>query len=205
VSELALQFESIHAPLQDAERAGLVKRRSSSAGYFDMFRDRSCFRFCLLRETSLVLCRIINEGNPKYLNSPDTPVFHKGKTLYGLFETAKYIRSEDQAIVVEGYMDLLALYQYGFKNVVATLGTALTSDHARLLKRYTSNILVLFDGDEAGQTAQAKSLNVYWLRDSCQKDFAPDLLDPDEFLKKRAAEKVLKDLKPFCRKRLTSS
>ncbi|MBX9767186.1 MAG: DNA primase, partial [Bdellovibrionales bacterium] len=142
-----------------AETLGLIRKRNKGDGYFDLFRDRLMFPILSLNGDPIGFGgRILGDGEPKYLNSPETPLFQKGKVLYGLNETAKYIRSEDQAIVVEGYMDCLALYQAGIKNVVAVLGTALTSDHAKLLSRFTKNVLVLFDNDNAGQAAARKSL-----------------------------------------------
>ncbi len=142
-----------------AERLGLIRKRTKGDGYFDLFRDRLIFPILNLNGDPIGFGgRVIREGEPKYLNSPETPLFQKGKVLYGLNETAKFIRAEDQAIVVEGYMDCLALYQAGIRNVVAVLGTALTADHAKLLSRFTKNVLVLFDTDGAGQAATRKSL-----------------------------------------------
>lgn len=144
---------------QIAETLGLIRKRNKGDGYFDLFRDRLMFPILNLNGDPIGFGgRIMRDGEPKYLNSPETPLFSKGKVLYGLNETAKFIRAEDQAIVVEGYMDCLALYQAGIKNVVAVLGTALTSDHARVLARFTKNVLVLFDTDGAGQAATRKSL-----------------------------------------------
>ena len=104
--------------------------------------------------------RIILDGQPKYLNSPETPVFSKSRTLYALNETAKFIRSEDFVIIVEGYMDAVALYQAGFKNVVAIMGTAMTADHCKMIKRMTPHVLMLLDGDQAGKTAAERSLPI---------------------------------------------
>ena len=133
--------------------------------------------------------RIIEQGEPKYLNSPETPVFIKGRVLYGLHQTARFIRSEDQAVIVEGYMDLVALYQAGIKNVVATLGTALTLDHARILKRLTRNVLVLFDGDQAGQDAAERSLPLLLQADLYPRGLIlPQGMDPDDYVKNYGAE-----------------
>ncbi|MBX9768106.1 MAG: DNA primase, partial [Bdellovibrionales bacterium] len=133
---------------QIAETLGLIRKRNKGEGHFDLFRDRLMFPILNLNGDPIGFGgRIMRDGEPKYLNSPETPLFSKGKVLYGLNETAKFIRAEDQAIVVEGYMDCLALYQAGIKNVVAVLGTALTSDHARVISRFTKNVLVLFDTD----------------------------------------------------------
>jgi DNA primase len=102
--------------------------------------------------------RILKEGEPKYLNSPESAIYHKGEILYGLHVAKRYVPTSDQVIIVEGYFDLLTLHQYGFKQSVATLGTALTTHHIRNLKRYTKNFITLFDGDSAGVQAILRSL-----------------------------------------------
>ena len=95
---------------------------------------------------------------PKYLNSPESPIFNKSRTLYGVHVTAKHIRAQQEVIVVEGYMDLISLYQFGIKNVVATLGTAFTTEHARAIRKLSPKVVVLFDSDDAGQVAAERSL-----------------------------------------------
>lgn len=174
-----------------AEQAGLIRRRrgENSSGHFDLFRERVMFP---IRKVSGEVLgfggRILEKGEPKYLNSPETPVFHKGRTLYGLDQTARYIRSEDRVILVEGYMDLLALFQADFRNVAATLGTALTLDHAAVIKKMTPNITVLFDGDAAGQSAAEKSLPILLQAGLRPRGLIlPENQDPDDFLKARGA------------------
>lgn len=188
---LAQFLESKNVPMALAEEARLVKARSGGkTGYFDIFRERLIFPiFSSMGEPIAFGGRIVLQGEPKYLNSPETLVFHKGKVLYGLNETAKYIRSEDQAIVVEGYMDLIALYQAGIKNVIATMGTALTSDHGRLLSRITKNVVTLFDGDQAGQEAAERSLPLLLAANVYPKGLIlPDNQDPDDFVKAQGSE-----------------
>jgi DNA primase len=184
---LVEHLKSKNIDLKVAEEAGLIKLRSQGNGYFDIFRHRLMFPIrSAMGEVIGFGGRVLDNSQPKYLNSPETLLFSKGKSLYGLNETAKYIRTLDQAIVVEGYMDFLALYQFGFKNAVAPLGTALTADHGRALARYTKNILVLFDGDDAGQKAAVRSLPILLQAGLLPKGiFLPDQLDPDEFLKER--------------------
>lgn len=181
---LHLQKQNISAPL--AEEARLIKARKEGNGFFDLFRDR--LMFPILSPTQEVLAfggRIHDQGEPKYLNSPETLVFNKGKTLYGLAHTAKYIRSEDAVIVVEGYMDLVSLFQSGIKNVVATMGTALTAEHAKLIKRLTPNVYVLFDSDEAGQRAAERSLPLLLAAGLYPKGLIlTEAKDPDEFVTK---------------------
>ncbi len=190
-------LESQNIPMSLAEEARLVKARTGGkSGHFDIFRDRLMFPILsTMGEPIAFGGRIILQGEPKYLNSPETPVFHKGKVLYGLSETAKYIRSEDQVLVVEGYMDLVSLYQSGIQNVVATMGTALTQDHGKLLQRMTKNIVVLFDGDSAGQEAAQRSLPILLAADVYPKGLIlPDGQDPDDYVKAHGPEALKKQL-----------
>jgi DNA primase len=175
---------------QISEEARLVKARKEGNGHFDLFRERLMFPILnTMNEPIAFGGRIILQGEPKYLNSPETLLFHKSKTLYGLHQTARYIRSEDQAIIVEGYMDLVALYQVGIKNVAATMGTALTADHGRMLSRMTKNIVVLFDGDSAGIEAAERSLPILLAADVHPKGLIlPNGQDPDDFVNSHGAE-----------------
>lgn len=184
-SALKNDLKSKEVDLQLAAQLGLIRRRSKGSGYFDIFRHR--LMFPIIDTSGRVLGfggRVLNkEHQPKYLNSPETSIFRKGNIFYGLNETAKFIRAKDSVIVVEGYMDLLALYQGGFKNAVATLGTALTELHARRLAQLTKNVTVLFDGDNAGIIAALKSLNILLKQDLLVKGVRlPDGKDPDDLL-----------------------
>lgn len=178
--------------MEIADEAKLVKRRQDGTGYFDLFRDR--LMFPIQSPSGEVLAfggRIHDQGEPKYLNSPESPVFHKGKVLYGLAQTARHIRSEDLVLVVEGYMDLVSLFQAGLKNAVATMGTALTPDHARLIKRLTQNVVVLFDGDEAGQMAAERSLPILLSQGLYPRGLTlVDAKDPDEYVIKFGVESL---------------
>lgn len=193
---LVKYLESKKVPMDLVEEARLAKARSGGkTGHFDIFRDRLMFPILNpMGEAVAFGGRIIEHGEPKYLNSPETPVFIKGRILYGLAQTARYIRTEDQAIIVEGYMDLVSLYQAGIRNAAATMGTALTPDHGKLLKRMTQNVVVLFDGDSAGQEAAERSLPILLSSDVHPKGLTlPDGMDPDDFVKSKGAE-ALKDL-----------
>lgn len=174
-----------------AEELGLIKKRDSG-GYYDLFRER--LMFTITNQVGEVIGfggRILGDGLPKYINSPESPLFHKGKSLYGLEHASRYIRSQDQVILVEGYMDLIALHQAGFKNVVAPLGTALTLDQCRILSKLTQNVIVLFDGDSAGQAATEKSLPLLFEAGLYPKGLTlPDNQDPDEFLMVNAPDKM---------------
>jgi len=179
-----------------AEEAKLVKARKEGNGHFDLFRDR--LMFPILAPSGEVLAfggRIIEQGEPKYLNSPETLVFNKSRVLYGLAHTGKYIRSDDSVIVVEGYMDLVSLFQAGFKNVAATMGTALTADHAKLIKRLTTNVVVLFDSDEAGQRAAERSLPLLLAAGLYPRGLIlTEAKDPDEFVTKFGFEALQKKI-----------
>lgn len=193
---LAGQLNRSSIPHAVAEEAQLLKRRKEGTGYFDLFRDR--LMFPIHSPTGEVLAfggRIIEQGEPKYLNSPETPVFHKGSVLYGLAQTAKHIRSEDLVLVVEGYMDLVSLYQAGIKNVVATMGTALTPDHAKLIKRLTNNVVVLFDGDDAGKMAAERSLPILLSQGLFPRGITlTEAKDPDEFVIKFGLDALKKEI-----------
>ncbi|MEQ8330544.1 MAG: DNA primase [Longimicrobiales bacterium] len=138
------------------EEVGLLSRSERSPEPYDKFRGRIIFPIEGLSGKVVAFGgRILADRSdaPKYLNSPETPIYHKGQVLYGLHRARHAIRKEEAALVVEGYMDLVALAAHGFDNVVATLGTAMTEEHARLLSRYTSRVLLLFDSDAAGLKA----------------------------------------------------
>ena len=138
---------------------------------------------------------MLDQGLPKYLNSSETPLFHKGSTLYGLYHAKDAIRKADRVVVVEGYLDVIALAQHDVGYSVATLGTALTPDHVRALSRYTKNIVALFDGDDAGQKAAARSFEIFVEAGLLGRAaFLPKGDDPDSFVRSRgkaALEAVL--------------
>ncbi len=188
--EKYLESQNITMPL--AEEARLVKARNNKPGYFDIFRDRLMFPiFSVMGEPIAFGGRYLEkkESEPKYLNSPETPVFVKGRVLYGLSQTARHIRSEDLALIVEGYMDLVSLYQQGIRNVVATMGTALTPEHGKMLKRMTKNVVALFDGDAAGMEAAERSLPILLAADLYPKGLTlPNGMDPDDYVKKYGPE-----------------
>lgn len=185
-------LSSKNVPMALAEEARLVKPRNNGNGHFDIFRDRLMFPiFSITGEAVAFGGRYLEkkETEPKYLNSPETPVFIKGKVLYGLSQTARYIRSDDMAVIVEGYMDLVSLYQAGIRNVAATMGTALTADHGKMLKRMTKNVVALFDGDSAGMEAAERSLPILLSADLYPKGLTlPGGMDPDDYVKKYGAE-----------------
>lgn len=156
----------------------------------DRFRNRVMFP--IFDDRSRVIGfggRVMDDTQPKYLNSPDTPLFSKGRHLYGLNLAKTAIRAKEQAILMEGYMDVLAAHQYGITQAVGTLGTALTADHGKLLMRYTYNAVLCFDADAAGQEASMRGLDILrqlGLRVSVMT--VPDGKDPDEFLRKNGRD-----------------
>lgn len=193
-SDLSERIVKKTANVSAAERLGLIRQRSTGTGHYDLFRERVIFPIQNASGDYVGFGgRSYGDGQPKYLNSPESQVFMKGQTLYGLNETAKFIRSADEVIVVEGYMDLLSLYSHGIENVVATMGTALTADHCQILKRHTKNVVVLFDNDDAGRSAQEKSLSLLLDHDLLPRTFdLPEGQDPDDFINLSGREEFLR-------------
>lgn len=167
--------------------AGLIIEKSHGK-YYDRFRDRLMFPIRNLRGQIIGFGgRTMGDDTPKYLNSPETALFHKGTELYGLYEARQSNQELNQIIIVEGYMDVISLAQFGVTNSVATLGTATTAQHLQRLLRYTSNIIFCFDGDTAGQNAAIRALETALpiIRDGHNISFVhlPDTEDPDSFIR----------------------
>ncbi len=160
---------------------------------YDRFRDRVMFPIRSMRGQIIGFGgRVVDHGEPKYLNSPETPVFHKGRELYGLFEARRALRAHGYALVVEGYMDVVALSQSGFGNAVATLGTACTAEHVEKLFRFTDSVVFSFDGDEAGRRAAARALEAALPYASDARTirflFLPSEHDPDSYVRAHGAQ-----------------
>jgi DNA primase len=176
------------------EKAGLAIAREGG-GYFDRFRNRIMFPILDLKSRILGFGgRVVSkEDGPKYMNSPETSIYNKGRNLYGLNLTWKFIRDADQVVIVEGYLDLIVPFQFGVNNIVASLGTSLTEDQIRLLARYTKNAVIIFDPDRAGEFATLRSLDLL-----ISEDFRigvvrlPDGYDPDSFVRKDGAAEFKK-------------
>ena len=171
--------------LELAWKLGLIFPKKKE-GWYDAFRGRALFPIFDLHQRIVGFGgRVIREGQPKYLNSPESSIYHKGEVLYGLPVAKRYAAEKDCVIIVEGYFDLLTLHQYGLKHSVATLGTALTPQHIRTLKRYTKNLMILFDADPAGVQATLRSLPLFLEEEVAGKTIAlPQGEDPDGFLRK---------------------
>ncbi len=199
---LAGVFAAYDDPL--LEEAGLVRQKDAGEGQenaapvqaaaeadrgrYDWFRDRIMFPIRAVGgEVVGFGGRVLDDSKPKYINSPETPVFSKGRELYGLFEARQALRDKGYALVVEGYMDVVALAQSGFANAVATLGTACTADHVQKLFRFTDAVVFSFDGDAAGRRAAGRALEASLphatdLR-SVRFLFLPSEHDPDSFVR----------------------
>ena len=168
--------------------AGLIKARDDNSGYYDRFRGRVMFPIRDHRGRIVAFGgRAMTDNGPKYLNSPETEVFHKGRELYGLYEARQSRTDLSRLLVVEGYMDVVGLAQFGVRNCVATLGTATTTDHLKRLFRIAGEVVFCFDGDRAGRKAAWRALNVSLaeIRDGRQIKFLflPDGEDPDSLIR----------------------
>ena len=179
--------------LELARELGLIfpKKR---AGWYDAFRGRVLFPIFDLHQRVVGFGgRLIREGEPKYLNSPESSAYHKGEILYGLQVAKGYIPEKDCVIIAEGYFDLLTLHQFGLKHSVATLGTALTAHHIHILKRYTKNLIIVFDADQAGIQANLRALPLFLEEEVSGKTIIlPKDEDPDGFLRKENLEEFEK-------------
>ncbi|MEA2013968.1 MAG: DNA primase [Thermodesulfobacteriota bacterium] len=184
-SRLASYFEGRNVPLELVEKTGLIIPRNNG-GYYDRFRGRLIFPIENLSGAVVGFGgRSLGDNMPKYLNSPESPVYVKGRVLYGMYRTKDSIRDKDYAIIVEGYIDLLSLLDAGVSNVVATLGTALTREQVGLIRRFTRNIAVIFDPDEAGRHAVERSLKLFLEENMHARVVVlPEGYDPDDYVKK---------------------
>lgn len=174
--------------ISDMLKSGLVMKNKNTQGYHDRFYNRLMFPiFDVQKQVVGFGGRIMENGEPKYLNSPETLLFNKSKILYGL-NLAKSTKKEE-IILVEGYMDMISIYQAGYHNVAASLGTAFNVEHARLLKRYVKSIILLYDSDEAGTNAILRAIPILVSNGFSVKVLqVPDGKDPDEFIKQNGSK-----------------
>jgi len=175
--------------LEPALALGLA-RRDEAGTVYDMFRSRLMFPIRDAQGRVIAFGgRVLDNRLPKYINSAESPLYSKARALFGLPEARAAISKVERAIVVEGYIDVIALWQAGFKESVATLGTALTADQLRLLSRYTRNILACFDGDDAGRKASLRALEVFLQAGLLGRGvFIPQGYDPDTLVHQHGAE-----------------
>ena len=168
------------------EKAGLIVKRSEGEGYYDRFRGRIIFPIRDISGNVIAFGgRVMDDSQPKYLNSPETPLYSKSNVLYCLDKAKEPARKQKYFIIVEGYLDAIACHQYGAQNAVATLGTALTEGHLRLMRRFTQNLVLIFDPDPAGVKAAMRGLDLF-VSSGMKVNVVslPDNDDPDTFLKK---------------------
>jgi DNA primase len=176
-----------------AQQAGLlVERTGKSQGYYDRFRGRVMIPIEDVDGRVIAFGgRVMGAGEPKYMNSPESAVYTKGNTLYGLARTGEAIREKGFALLVEGYFDLIALWNAGITNVAAMLGTALTRAQVDLIRRYATRVVAVFDPDEAGKKALARSLELFLAGNvHARAVILPDGYDPDEFVRVNGREKM---------------
>jgi DNA primase len=187
---LAKHLASKNFSSDDVQKAGLVRPGKQGRGDYDLFRNRLLFPIHDLQGRMVAFGgRVLDDSLPKYINSPETAVYHKGQTLYGLHQARDAMRHSGEALVVEGYFDVLALHRAGFAGAVATCGTALTADHARLLKRYADKILLIFDEDAAGRQATFRAMEALLpVGLSVSVVAMPAGEDPDSLLKAKGEE-----------------
>ena len=184
---------SIGYEKKDLVKSGLVTHKENGDKYYDKFRNRVMFPIFDYRGNVIGFGgRVLDDSMPKYLNSPDTILFNKRYNLYGLNYAKKSIKN-DTLILVEGYMDLISLVEYGVENVVATLGTALTNEQGKLIKRYASTAVISYDSDEAGIKATLRAIEILRHQNINVKILnLKDCKDPDDFIKKYKKEGFLK-------------
>ncbi len=182
-----------------AESAGLIVPRKTGTGHYDRFRNRIVFP--ILNTSKRVIGfggRVLDDSLPKYLNSPETPIYNKSRSLYGLSEARSAARTERTVFVVEGYIDVLALYQNGIQNVVATLGTSLTDEHVQILRNLvgdTGRIYLIYDSDDAGLRAAERSVDIFRRGHAELRIMVlPTGYDPDSFIMSSGKESFLKEV-----------
>jgi DNA primase len=184
-------------PLDAATQTGILAKRQNKDGLYDVFRNRIMVPIKNQKGELVGFGgRAFGDEQPKYLNSPQSEIFDKSRLLFGLYQAEKAIREKDFVILVEGYFDQITLFQYGFQNTVATLGTAFTEYHAELLKRYTDKIVVVFDGDKAGLSASKRSMSPLLSNGFNAKIVRiPGGLDPDLFVRERVLRRLIDSFK----------
>jgi DNA primase len=175
------------------EKAGLIIPGKNN-GFYDRFRSRVMFPIFDMRSKIVAFGgRILDDSMPKYMNSPESEIYVKGRHLYGLNFAMDEIRKKDYAIIVEGYLDLIIPFQNNVKNIVATLGTALTIEQIRLIKRLTCNVVIIYDADEAGQAASLRGLDLLISEGLFVKIASlPKGMDPDSYVRKHGSDGLLK-------------
>ena len=196
-------FSKKGTPLVLVEKSGLLLPKKDGRGYYDRFRDRIIFPIIDVNQKMIGFGgRVMDDSMPKYLNSPETAVYNKSRSLYGLHLAKEKCTTTNTVHIVEGYLDLITLHQYGIENTVATLGTALTADHVRILSRYVPRMILVYDSDEAGIRSALRCIDIFWKEhadfsrgDVFKEEKADthilvlaDGHDPDSYLRKEGSE-----------------
>jgi DNA primase len=197
---LAIFFRNRRYPVPPvmAQKVGLIAPRKNGNGHYDSFRNRIVFPILnMSRQVIGFGGRVMDDAMPKYLNTPETPIYHKGRSLYGIDQAKQPAREKELVYIVEGYLDLIAMHQQGIRNSVATLGTALTSEHARMIRGLVGKqgrVVLVFDSDNAGVKAAERSIEVF------DKEYMDAYIlvleeghDPDSFLNKYGVERFRTD------------
>ncbi|KMM59017.1 DNA primase [Bacillus glycinifermentans] len=178
------------------EKAGLIIRRENGDGYFDRFRNRIMFPIHDHHGTTVAFSgRTFTGEHPKYMNSPETPIFRKSKLLYHFHQARLHIRKEERAVLFEGFADVISAVDSGVKEAIATMGTALTEEHAKVIRRNVGEVILCYDSDQAGYEATLKAADMLQKRGCTVKvAMIPDGLDPDDYIKKFGGEKFKQDV-----------
>lgn len=192
-SKLVDFFKSQNIPFEPLKELGLIAPNQGREGFHDYFYDRVMFPILDKRKRVIGFGgRLMHKGEPKYLNSPDTALFHKGEQLYAIPNAIETIRKSNSALIVEGYMDVIALHSAGFTSAVAPLGTAFTENQLQLLWKECDEPIICFDGDKAGRKASSRALMralpLLSAGKSLQFIFLPDPFDPDDMIRKKSPE-----------------
>ena len=189
-------FKKKNVPEDLLLKAGLIIA-NDRGGYYDRFRKRVTFPIADVRDKILGFGgRVLDASLPKYMNSPETPIYSKGRNLFGLNVSKDFIKKANHALVVEGYLDYIVPFQAGVRNIIATLGTALTIDQVKLLKRFTNTVVMVYDPDEAGEAATVRNLDIFINEDvSVYIAELPQGYDPDGYIRKFGAEEFKKLVK----------
>ncbi|WP_379966202.1 DNA primase [Ectobacillus sp. sgz5001026] len=176
--------------MEQMVQAGLVMENEKDGSYYDRFRNRVMFPIYSLQGKTIAFSgRALGEDSPKYMNSPETPIFHKSNTLYHFHQARSMIRKTQRVLLMEGYADVIAAVHCGLEEAVATMGTAITEEQARILRRNVDTVVLCYDGDKAGQEATVKAGHLL-LHAGCQVRvvIVPDKMDPDEFVRKHGVD-----------------
>ncbi|MBD0379120.1 DNA primase [Paenibacillus sedimenti] len=193
---LVQQLEKRGFSLPLMEKGGLISARHEGSGYVDKFRDRIMFPICDPTGKTIAFGgRSMGDAQPKYLNSPESMLFNKSRTVYNMHQARPHMRKLQQAVLFEGYVDVIKAWEAGVSNGIATMGTALTKEHAALLNRNADRIVVCYDGDNAGQSAAFKSIPL--LEEAgCQVTVAmlPDGKDPDEYVSTYGFDRFVREI-----------